>query len=606
MSLVSSASRQISTLIGGQDWSDYITDFPPIRDGIEANGVLSVTSTIEIAYNEGNPSGLDPLLNAALWKRSQSVRMQVRDSSGNLINHPFGYLFILRVPTLSPDGNRLTVEVGDYLALANRREVPGDASGITLGTPEDFSVICQRYLEAAGIPSSNIALGGPWGDSRALPVPKDNVNALEMAGRIAYASDFRVLYQDSTGIVRAQLVTVTSGTPSLSFNASQIPAEWFERSFEPGTAPELVKVTGTAETVATVSTPITDTPINTADREVFTSSSYELTQAFVGINNGTLLGRRAVDENRHAQRVEQRRESQPGEVVFKTGGTATKVVTSDKTEFYYYQTLPANADGVFPYRQFEKWTTIERARGISDGDDSAAPETYRIIAEGWSHDANGEVDEYDRSVFARQKEYEPDSGLGSNWRQIEDFQETWTPEGLGYRHDYVTRVANITRDRSANAVNAANKWQLTVVDSDSKPARSQGDNAPPAPELWEGPYTIDEQNYEGQATYTPPGGASLIPPERVIELPEGLGISNAVCSSIAAKWAQIYGGKEYKMLLTFPVTDALLAIDLPLWQVAYTVDGRVRTYLVDSQTYNHTADELTCAAVGILIDDQAV
>jgi hypothetical protein len=521
-----------------------VLNFAPIRGGLEADGVVSVTGTIEIGLYPGNPSSLDPLLNAALWKRSQTVRLEIANDSGTLIDHPFGYLFILRVPNLSPDGRLLTVEVGDYLALANKREVPGDESGITLGTAVDLSVVCQSYLEAAGIPTGNIALGGPWGYEVALTIPKDNVNALAMAGRIAYASDFRVLYQNHDGVINAHQVTVTAGTPALSFNVATIPNDWFERAFEPATAPEIVKVVGTGETVSTVSTPITDTPINTADREVFTSTSYDLTEDTIGIDSGNLSGADTVDPLRHASRTERRREEQPGNVAFQTGGSSTKVITSDKIERYYYQCLPDNDDGVFPYRLIEKWTTIERAAGITDGDATTTPETYRIIAEVWTFDSDDLISKYSRETYARQKEFAPNDSGTLQWRLIEDFEEAWTKQGNAYRYDSVTRAAKITRDRSADVNNVTNKWQLITVDSDSKPAQNQGDNTPPAPDLWEGPYTITENNYEGQATYTPPGGSSTIPPEEVIELPESLGISNAVCASMAAKWAKIYGGKE--------------------------------------------------------------
>ena len=582
-------------------------DFAPIRAPLEeSEGITAVTGTLEIGFHGDNPSSLDPLLNASLWKRSQTVRLQVANDAGTLIDHPFGYLFILQVPALSADGQFLSVEVGDYLALSNRRDLPGDQSGVTLGTALDYSVICQNYLEAAGIPSGNINLGGPWGYAKALPIPKDGVNALTMAGQVAYAADFRVLYQDHDGIVRAEQVTVTPATPDLSFNAATLPVEWFEREFELATAPELVKVTATGETVSTISTPINDTPTNTADLEIYTEKSYELSQAFIGIDSGNLSGRRAVDPNRHALRIKRRRERRPGEQVFETGGSSIKVTTEDTTEYYYYECLPGNADGVFPYRLIEKWTTIDRAKGITDGDDNATNETYRIIAEGWSFDDDGVMTDHNIATYARQKEYEPDGTFGLQWRLIEQFDEVWTEESTNaYEYDSITQSAAITQSQSFNANNTANKWQLRTVDSENRPAEKTGDNSPPAADLWEGPYAISEEVYEGEATYTPPGGASSVAFEDVKELPDGLGISNAVCSSIAGKWAQIYGGKQYAMGLTIPISDALLALDRPLWQVAYTVDGRVRTYLVDAQAYNHTSDQTICEALGILIGDVA-
>ncbi|MEM9945396.1 MAG: hypothetical protein AAF810_04960 [Cyanobacteria bacterium P01_D01_bin.36] len=602
---VNATARNISTIIGGEDWSDYVINFTPIRGGLERDGIASVTGTIEIFYHPSNPSSLDPLLNSAIWKRSQTVRLKVADNSGTLIDHPFGFLYILKVPTLSSDGQLLTVEVGDWLALANKREVPGDSSGVALGTAIDFSVICQNYLEAAGIPTANINLGGAWGYTKALPAPKQGINALAMAGAIAYAANFRVLYQDHDGIVRAHLTTVTPGTPSLSFNATDVPAEWFLREDNPATAAELVKVVATGESVATITSPITASTTS-ANLDTFTSSSYDLSEEFIGIDSGNLSGRRSVDPNRHASRTEQFRERRPGEQVFETGGSSIKVTVDDTTDYYYYQALPGAADEVFPYRLFEKWTLSTRAKGITDGDDTATTEAYRISFEQWIFDADGVMTEHLIVTYARQKEFEPDGAFGLQWRIIDRLTESWEEESVGqYRYRSRNEVAAITQSQAFNASNTGNKWTLRTTAQENRAPAKQGDNSPPAAELWEGPYSITQESYEGEATYTPPGGASLITPEEVIEIRDGLGISDAICDSIATKEAAIGGGREYPMILTFPVSNALLAIDSPLWQAAYTIDGRIRTYLVDSQAYNHTNDELVCTGLGILIGDVA-
>jgi hypothetical protein len=591
-------SRPNSTIIGGEDWSAYVLNFAPIRGGLERDGVVSVTGTLEIGLHDDNPSSLDPLLNASLWKRSQTVRLEIANDSGTLIDHPFGYLFILRVPILSPDGRLLTVEVGDYLALANKREVPGDESGITLGTAVDLSVVCQSYLEAAGIPTSNIALGGPWGYEVALPIPKDNVNALAMAGRIAYASNFRVLYQNHDGVINAHQVTVTAGTPALSFNAANIPNDWFERAFEPATAPEIVKVVGTGETVTQISTPITET-VSETGLEVFTSSSYSFSVLTEYIFGNVTIN---IPEDAVAVRIERRRERQDEDTVF-GNGSSILVTTDDTTERYFYEWV----DGVdSTYRLILRISDSEKAVGIIDGGESSITETYKLEVEGWSYDADGVMTDHNVATYARQKQYAPNDNLPLQWRLVEDFDEEWIEESTDtYKYRSRTRVAAITQDQSIGTSNASNKWALRAIASENRPAKKQGDNSPPAADLWEGPWDIAENNYEGEATYTPPGGTSAIPPEEVIELPESLGISNAVCASMAAKWAQILGGKEYKMNLTLPITDALLAIDSPLFQVAYTVDGRVRTYLVDNQGFIHTSDTSLCEAVGILIEDVA-
>lgn len=607
MSLVHSGSRRITTTIGGQNWSDWIIDFQPIRAGLERDGILSKSGTITIAYDSGNPSSLDPLLNPTIWHRGTLIGMTVANDAGVQIAHPFNNLFITNTPTLNAAETLLTVDVGDWLALANKSEVPGDDSGVTLGTAVDLSVICQRYLERAGIPTANIALGGPWGYSKAIPLPKDGVNALAMAGRIAYAAAFRVLYCDPSGIVRSQLTTVTPGTPLLTYNLDnrEISREWYERSFEPGTAAEIVKVVATGETVSTISTPITDTQ-NESDLDVFTSSSYDLEEETLSLIFGNITITIDGTPQRVASRIERRRERQSEDIVF-GNGNSTLVVTDDTFDQHYYQALPTNDDGVFPYRLFFRIARSEKAVGLIDGGESSTTESYRLVIEQWAFDDDGVMTTHLVTTYARQKQYEPDGFFGLQWRVVERLTETWEEESAGaYRYTTVSQAAAITQDRSLNAQNAQNKWALRTTNTDSSPATNQGDNTPPAATIWEGPYAISEVTYEGEATYTPPGGASPVPPERVISISEGLGISDAVCQELAAKEAAIGGGREYQRLLTFPINDALLAIDIPLWQVAYIDGGITRTYLVDLQAFNHTFDETVCSGSGILIDEALV
>ncbi|MEM9116953.1 MAG: hypothetical protein AAGD09_03615 [Cyanobacteria bacterium P01_F01_bin.56] len=604
---VNATARRITTTIGGQDWSSYIVDFQPIRAGLERDGILSKSGTITIAYDSGNPSSLDPLLNAAIWHRGTLIGMTVANDAGVQIVHPYNNLFITNIPTLNPAETLLTVDVGDWLALANKSEVPGDDSGVTVGTAVDLSVICQRYLERAGIPTANIALGGPWGYSKAIPLPKDGVNALAMAGRIAYAAAFRVLYCDPSGIVRSQLTTVTPGTPLLTYNLDnkEIPREWYERSFEPGTAAEIVKVVATGETVSTISTPITDTQ-NESDLDVFTSSSYDLEEETLSLAFGNIAITIDGTPQRVASRIERRRERQSEDIVF-GNGNSTLVVTDDTFDQHYYQALPGNDDGVFPYRLFFRIARSEKAVGLINGGESSTTESYRLVIEQWAFDDDGVMTTHVVSTYARQKQYEPDGLFGLQWRVVERLTETWEEESAGaYRYTTVSQAAAITSNRSLNAQNAQNKWALRTTNTDSSPATDQGDNTPPAATLWEGPYSIDPTTYEGEATYTPPGGASPAPPERVISISEGLGISDAVCQEIAAKEAAIGGGREFERLLSFPISNALLAIDIPLWKVAYIDGGITRTYLVDLQAFNHTSDELVCSGAGILIDEALV
>ena len=601
---VNLSGRKLRVLIGAdsQDWSPCAGRFVPGRESLGEDGTLATTATLEILKNHLNPESIDPDLNPARWRPGQLVKVQVTNGSGVFVDHPLGHLYILTEPAYDDEAEILPLDLGDWLAWGDTTEPADDVSAVVLGTAEDTSVIAQRYLEAAGIPSASINLGGPWGYSVALPQTKPTGSYVAKAGELAYASGFRVVYQDKVGIVRSQVVSTTAkATPDLTLNLFTENLR-FDRLSDPQEPFEVIRVAGTGETVAAVSSPVTDTQSDT-DTETYTYEAYELQRGQI-ITRGTTI---PVDANRHASRTSRFRFKQAGEQVFESGGSAIKVTVDDTTEVLYYQASPDAADGEFPYRFFRSFKYIEKAKGLIDGGDSAIVERTREVETVLTFDNDGRVAKSVEREWAREKEFDPTSNLPIQWRQIRETTKEFTKKGTGlYAYRGIEKVARITFDQNAGT-RGGNKWQLVQNrPADIKPAKARGENDPPAVDEWEGPFTTAQEIYEGEVTWQHRGGATGRTRTRTFQLPQGLAFSDALCAEIAAILRDLLAGRKRGRLIQIALSDALLALDTPLVQIAVTcLDGWVRTYLLDTQAFEHQRDRVFCEGAGILIQEVA-
>ena len=595
-------ARQNRVFIGAdsQDWSNSAGPFVPGKDSLGETGIISATATLQIQQNLLNPESIDPENNAARWRPGTRVQVQIPDSSGAWVAHPQGWLYLLSEPILS-DAGLLPLQLGDWLAWGNSQEPADDVSAVVLGTAEDTSIICQRYLEAAGIPTANINLGGPWGYAVALPQTKPTGSYVAKAGELAYASGCRVLNQDKAGIVRSQVVSTTAKvTPDLTLNLFTENLR-FDRLSDPQEPFEVIRVAGVGETVAAVASPITDTQSDT-DTETYTYQAYELQRGQIITRGGTI----AVDANRTASRTSQFRFKQAGDQVFESGGGATKVTVDDTTEILYYEAPPNAADGEFPYRFFRSFKYTEKAVGLIDGGDSAINERTREVETVLTFDNDGRIAKSVEREWAREKEFNPSGSI--TWRQIRETTQEWIKEGTGlYAYKGIEKVARITFDQRAGTLRGNSKWQLVQNrPADIKPAKGRGENEPPAADEWEGPFTTAQETYEGEATWVHRGGATGRSRTRVFQLPQGLAFSDALCAAIAAIHRDLLAGRKRGKLIQLAITDALLAIDTPLPQIeVLCLDGWTRTYLLDSLSWEHQSDRAFCEAAGILIQEVA-
>ncbi|MEO1208610.1 MAG: hypothetical protein AAFX78_03625 [Cyanobacteria bacterium J06638_20] len=598
------SGRKLRVLIGAdsQDWSPCAGRFVPGRESLGEDGTLATTATLEILENHLNPESIDPDVNPARWRPGQLVKVQVATGSGVFVDHPLGHLYILTEPAYDDEAEILPLDLGDWLAWGDTQEPADDVSAITLGTAEDTSVIAQRYLEAADIPAASINLGGPWGYSVALPVTKPTGSYVQKAGELAYASGFRVLYQDKAGIVRSQVVTTTAKvTPDLTLdlNTQNLRFDRYRDGQEPF---EVIRVAGTGEAVSAVSTPITDTQSDT-DTETFTSESYDVDEDQI-ITRGAVV---SVNPDRTASRTSRFRFKQVGSQVFEASESNTKVVVDDTTEILYYEVPTGEPDNSWPRRFFRSFTYTEKAVGLIDGGEAATTERTREVEVLLTFDADGRVSQSVEKEWAREKEFDPGSNFPIQWRQIRERVETWERKGTGlYAYLGIEKVARITATTSAGTL-GGNKWQLVQNrPADIRPAKARGENEPPSAEEWEGPFTAAQQDYQGEVTWVHRGGATGRSRTRTFLLPQGLAFSVAQCEALSTIHRDLLAGRQRGRLIQLALSDALLALDTPLPQLeVLCLDGWTRTYLMDSPTWEHQSDRAFCETVGILIKEVA-
>lgn len=153
---------------------------------VDTSGIVSFTGQIELGelYRDSLGESLDDRLNSR-WERGNRVIIDITNASGVLVRHPRGALRILQ-SQYSPVTRRLTLSVGDILALNDFREEEDDKSGVVIGTNTSRNGIINRLLAAAGCSS---AFGGP-ADFIPYPIPKFEGSYIQQAGQLAFAAGY--------------------------------------------------------------------------------------------------------------------------------------------------------------------------------------------------------------------------------------------------------------------------------------------------------------------------------------------------------------------------------------------------------------------------------
>ncbi|MBE7384363.1 MAG: hypothetical protein F6J95_023490 [Leptolyngbya sp. SIO1E4] len=581
-------SRSLRVLIGAdqQDWSTATGTFVVGRDSLASTGILANTATLTLQQNLLNPESLDSWLNPGRWRPGNPVRVQVQNDTQAWVDHPKGRLFVLSEPTLNRNSGLLTLELGCWLAWGDSQEPADDVSAVVLGTATDFSVVCQRYLEAGGIPPASINLGGPWGHAIARPLPKLSGSYVAFAGQLAYAAGYRYLYTDSAGIVRSAPLDTAPGAPGVTITLGADEVR-YDDLIDPQEPAELIRVVGNGFEVSEVESPQTDLSFD-SDSLTFSSEAYYLTPV-------TLGGVECV------RRITRLKFEQTSSLVMEFPvNPGKKAVVDDTTEVRYYEIT----DGPpYPLKRIWRYTNV--ARGvINPADGNTTTTRARDVYIDYTRDEQGRVVRVREREFAAEIVYDRASESPYNNRLVREKEQEWIEEGTDrFKYKSTEKLSRIAWQQDAGA-NGGNVWFRTQPrPAEFRPALGKGENAPPSPDTWDGPYSESEKTFEGEATWTHRGGVSGRVRKRVFQLPEGLAISDAQCSAIAALERDLLVGRKRGKLLQLPITDALLAIDAPLFRVAVVDGGTTYQYLADAIAWEHQTDRAFVECAGILIDD---
>jgi hypothetical protein len=580
-------ARGIKLLIGAdqQDWSIAYGRFLPTRTQISETGFIEITADLELLPVIGAPESLDPQVNPERWARGNPVLIQIRDDSGDWVDHPQGRLHLLEEPEFPEPGQGITLSLGCLIAKHNGFEFDDDNTGVVVGTATNCATVAQRLLEANEIPTGSITLG-TWPYAIAIPKGKEeNANFIGQAGGLAYSNDWRYLYQDSIGEIvdaalaltyAAPLVTITLGENDPSYQGIKVDR----------TPPNLVKVAGLGAASSEGDNPAVAVAEVIGDRSQFeegvvscpgTGVISRSTSRTSWSQSGDIVTYRTETVQsapRSAVSVRPRLVSQPCDLIDWRKGTETKrydmavggrlidtVTVEQQRRFTFTAKVePRLSFAVIrettetPYYSdsevISKIVTEEsQARGIID------PNTDNPLA----------------MVDARYSEVRWEQLGSQNWRKIES-----------------DRIPRALVRSSADTDPAASVGTATVSTSNT------GENQPPRAEIWDGGVISEDLEFQGSAFYTPPGGLFGRIEKALYQVPYGF--SQEQCEGLALKHVALIAGRHRAALLQLPVSDALLGAP-PLFPCDVVMpSGEIRHYRVDGLAWEHS--ETICKAVG--------
>lgn len=593
-------SRIIGLTIGSdtQDWSDAGARIEIGRDAIGQSGILAARGTLTIQEDLSNPESIRPLNNPERWRPGQPIALQVANDSATLIDHPLGALYILKEPSFDYDSGILTVEIGDALAWFSSAEPSDDASDITVcaGTSVDLAVVAQRYLEAAGIASGNISLG-TWGITVNRPIGKPSGSYVGKAGDIAYASGFRLLYVDKSGVVKAKQldtapgaadITITLGTNDIAYVPDPDPLDPFET----------VQVVGTGQSSEALTNPIVSVASDSST-ELYKFQEYDLTITELGGPNGSST---SVTSGDYIKLVKRERLKQRKDELVADSSDATKIVAYDKYEIRYYE---KRAD--CQYRLYYIFRYNEAAEvTFKPDDDSDIPVRTEEETETYTYNDDDQCIKISIQKYAREDLYDPDGGITR--RLVVEAVKQWVKRGTDlFDYEETEKQAAILVQPDREFDTEAKQWRLIPSKPPIvEPATQKGKNTPPRSEYWT-QYADSEEAFEGSATWVHRGGATgrdrTRPPYQIAQ---GLAFSTDQCNGLAAKHRDLLDGRKRQHRLEFPITNALLAIDEPFPRID-VVDGAVtRQYLADALTWIHEQGQSYVECLGIEVSARDV
>ncbi len=236
---VNASARIARILIGNKDFSSCLISFQGSDSHLDQSGLISFTGSITLGRSLGFDESLDDRKNPTRFCRGTKVIISIADSTGTLQRHPRGTLRIL-TPKYELESQRLTLEVGDLIALLNFKE------------PTDPDKADNKSLEgktAGAIITTLLGLAGIGAVAGTLPSTIYNYplnlsgSYLQSVGKLLYANNmFGWIDENEVFQVRnANIIGGGSGV-SLVIGENEI---WYKRLDGVESPCEIIKATGT-------------------------------------------------------------------------------------------------------------------------------------------------------------------------------------------------------------------------------------------------------------------------------------------------------------------------------------------------------------------------
>lgn len=239
------SAHKLQILIGSEDWSRSLVSFDAGQDQRSMNGLILTTGTLVLGSVIGIPGSLNPRSadGRTRWWRGQLIQVWCTDSSGTLVKHRHGHLYILKAP-LPPQDGTLTIDLGCIMSLRNFAQPDDDKSGVEPGVYRDRTEIVNSLLSAAGCPNCIDEIPDyPLN----TPQPKQGGSYVEQAGLIAFGG-LASLYQDGNGNIRvaSNRLNVSESVEAITIGHDEVNYEASEGSETPC---EIIKCVGAEKTL---------------------------------------------------------------------------------------------------------------------------------------------------------------------------------------------------------------------------------------------------------------------------------------------------------------------------------------------------------------------
>lgn len=569
MSFVDLRAKGFTVSVGGLDCTDLAVGLE-LRSNqalLDYSGLLSFSGQLDLG---GFPLGgfsesLNPRDNPARWAPGVGVAISVVYESG-AVPLPI-QLKILRSPAPPyPGSPLLQIPVGDDLALLDYRQPEGDASGVELGTATTRTAVINSLLAAAN------ALGTLGTAIAEYPVTAP-AQKLDQGGYIRQAGGFaaavgRVIYEVLGGDFIAPKITL-SPTPFKVFSVGTNEGDFFP--VEGDVPPSAFVVRGTAsEAEAIIANP---TPTTSEIRDPDDGN------ALVQDNRLSITGRGTA-----VFAVEDRRREQAQLIFEDLEGDKSMRVSRTETKTLGYSVLEENRG-----RLLTETVSIEEPRGVTQPssfpNDFTTREASRLHKQYFYND--------DFVVVRIETEVQEQNGVINN---------------VGVLASNTVRTQLRTSERITERWEdlGGGNWLYTAT------GRSFGDNRerrrtsatqpgvkPPATQYKEPQFTIDSQDVEGVASFTPLAGDEYRGQAQPLRFPPETLISAAQANEIAALYGALAQGARWPVRWVAELSSDWLANWNPLPRLDFITGETRRAYLAHGISIQLLPDQAAIAGEAI-------